>query len=179
MPSLIGRGPGQYLLACENRSAFDAFKATLDEELRPTDAIERIWVDEFVDLEWDLHRLRITRRTVVEQALTNRLAEKAGNILARFPMRDEDVPVSVAEIRYRALACVRGVPEHINFMSDALGRLNMNDELMIAQAETAETLARLEQSIEATSRLRDAVLSRLYARRDLIADGRIVSGRGR
>lgn len=36
-----------------------------------------MWVDEIVDLEWDLHRLRTTRRRVVENALTDQLANKA------------------------------------------------------------------------------------------------------
>ena len=79
-PSLIGEGPGQYLLHCENRRSFDEMKAAFDGELRPADPIERLWVDEIVDLEWDLHRLRTARRAVVETTLTENLARKVSEL---------------------------------------------------------------------------------------------------
>lgn len=178
-PSLIGDGPGQYLLGCENRRSFDEMKAAFDRELRPADPIERMWVDEMVDLEWDLHRLRTTRRRVVEDALTEQLAAKVSRCNAAVALLTQEEQPSPNEIRYYARTCVRGDPEGLAYVTEGLGILRLEDELQIAQVETAGTMARLEQSIHAISRLRDSILARLYGRRDGIASGRITCGSGR
>jgi hypothetical protein len=174
MPSLIGAGPGQYLLGCERRRSFDSLKAMLDEELRPADPIERLWVDEFVDLEWDLHRLRTTRRAVVENALATRLTEMAAS--GHGPGLSPEV---YGNIHAAAVGCARGVSAGRAAMDEMIGFFRIEDHLQVALTQTADVLARLEQSIHATSRLRDAILARLYSRRELIADGRVISGRRR
>ena len=177
-PSLIGDGPGQYLLGCENRRSFDDMKAAFDKELRPADPIERLWVDEIVDLEWDLHRLRGTRRAVLEIGLADRLAAMAttGAATSGVPSVSSG---AYEELRADALGCVRGVPAAQAVIGECIGFYKIEDELQTVQSQNADVLARLGQSIHATSRLRDAILARLYSRRDLIADGRIASGRDR
>ena len=187
IPSLIGVGPGQYLLGCENRRSFDEMKAAFDRELRPADPIERMWVDEIVDLEWDLHRLRTTRRRVVENALTDQLANRVlrcNAAVARLAQEanPEEIPPELpllVEIQYQARACVRGDPEGRAYITEGLGILRLEDELQIAHGETVGILARLEPSIHATSRLRDGILTRLYGRREAMAVGRIASGHAR
>lgn len=205
-PSLIGDGPGQYLLEWENRQSFDEMKAAFEQELRPVDPIERMWTDEFVDLEWDLHRLRRTRRTVVERALVERLTKKtlaavteAASLPARPPIareelteeerytfneeephrfEDDELPELVG-IKYQALKCVRGDRHGHEFMLHWLVRLDMDDEVRAAQADSVELLARVEYSIHATSRLRDAVVDRLYSRRVFKERRSVASGEAR
>jgi predicted RNA polymerase sigma factor len=82
-------------------------------------------------------------------------------------------------LRAAALRCVRGVPAAQAVIGECIGFYKIADELQAVQSQNADVLARLGQSIHATSRLRDAILARLYSRRDLIADGRIASGRDR
>ncbi len=185
MASLIGEGPGQYLLFWEARASFDGLKAAFDQELRPTDPIERMWADEIVDLEWDLHRMRRTRRTVVENALVERLTQKVvmmnaviGSLrpVSDYSAHSADAGIELASIKHQARKCVLGDPAGHQYIGDRLGVLKMEDELQFVQAEQTEVLASLEYSIHATSRLRDAVLARLYGRRNLIADNRAVSG---
>ena len=186
-PSLIGDGPGQYLLGCENRQSFDEMKAAFDRELRPADPIERMWVDEIVDLEWDLHRLRTTRRRMVEDALTDQLANRVFRCNAAVALmaqqeNPEEIPPELprlVDIQYEARACVRGDPEGRAYITEGLGTLRLEDELQIAHGETFGILARLEPSIHASSRLRDSILTRLYGRRDAMAGGRITSGHTR
>ncbi len=185
MASLIGEGPGQYLLFWEDRASFDGLKAAFDQELRPTDPIERMWADEIVDLEWDLHRMRRTRRTVVENALVERLTQRVvmmnaviGSLrpVSDYSAHSADAGIELASIKHQARKCVLGDPAGHQYIGDRLGVLKMEDELQFVQAEQTEVLASLEYSIHATSRLRDAVLARLYGRRNLIADNRAVSG---
>jgi hypothetical protein len=151
-------------------------KAAFDRELQPADPIERLWVDEIVDLEWDLHRLRGTRRAVLEAGLADRLAAMAATGAAAGGL---SVPSVYENLRAAALGCVRGVPAGRAVIDECVGFYKIEDELQVVQSQNAEVLARLAQSIHATSRLRDGILARLYSRRDLIADGRITSGRGR
>ena len=174
IPSLIGDGPGQYLLGCENRRSFDEMKAAFDRELRPADPIERMWVDEVVDLEWDLHRLRGTRRAVLEAALADRLAAMAalGVAAAGVP-----TPPTYTQLRAAALGCVRGVPAAQELIRQCAGPYRIADELQLVQSQSTDIQTRLGQSIHATSRLRDGILTRLYGRRDAMAGGRIASGR--
>lgn len=176
---MIGEGPGQYLLFWENRQSFDGLKAQFDEELRAADPIERMWVDEIVDLEWDLHRLRSTRRTIVENGLVERLTQRVARIAAGTAnLSGAELP-TLAEIKYQALKCVGGDPASHQYIVGWLTHLDMEHEVRSVQADNAELLARLESSIHAASRLRETILNRLYSRRDLIADGRIRSGQGR
>lgn len=204
IPPLIGEGPRQYLLGWEDHTSFDRLKAAIDEDLQPTGPIERMWVDEIVDLEWDLHRLRRTRRTIVERALVERLTQRthtvvmatatsspaselaaAGELSDRerhsfneeepYRFEDDEAP-SLAQIRYQALKCVRGDRHGREFILHWLVRLDMDDEVLAAQADSVELLARLETSIHATSRLRDGIVSRLYIRRDFIEPRRVASG---
>ncbi|MDO9076251.1 MAG: hypothetical protein Q7U72_02245 [Brevundimonas sp.] len=153
-------------------------KAAFDQELRPADPIERLWVDEIVDLEWDLHRLRGTRRAVLEIGLADRLAAMAATGAASGGVPSVSSG-AYEELRAAALGCVRGVPAAQAVIGECIGFYKIEDELQAVQSQNADVLARLSQSIHATSRLRDAILARLYSRRDLIADGRIASGRDR
>ena len=176
VPSLIGNGPRQYLLGCEDRASFDSFKAALDAELSPADPIERMWVDEVVDLEWDLHRLRSARRAVVEKGVITSLVElvslsEAGSEL----MAASRGMTGVTDVVW---GCVRGDPQSREVVSEAIGADRIEEVLQDEWLKTIELQARLEQSIHATSRLRDAVLSRVYSRRQIIENGRITSGSG-
>ena len=154
-------------------------KAAFDRELRPADPIERMWVDEIVDLEWDLHRLRTARRRVVEDALTDQLANKVFRCNAAVARLTQEEQPPLSDIQHYARECVRGDPEGRAYITEGLGILRLEDELQIAHGETVGILARLEPSIHATSRLRDSILTRLYGRRDAMAAGRITSGHAR
>lgn len=207
VPPLIGEGPRQYLLGCEDHKSFDRLRAAIDDDLQPTGPIERMWVDEIVDLEWDLHRLRRMRRTVVETALIERLAYRTHTIACataissratRLPapapgpareasdedpfdedeadwIDDSEAPL-LDEVRYQARQCVRGDRHGRDYLLRWLIRLNMDDELLAAQADCIPVLGRLETSIQATSRLRDAVVNRLYSRRDFMERRRVDAG---
>jgi hypothetical protein len=156
-------------------------KAAFDGELRPADPIERMWVDEVVDLEWDIHRLRTTRRLVVENALTDSLASRVFQInsMVAYQPPDGESPVEtprLGEIRYYARACIRGDPEAHEYIRAGLGILRLEDEYQNAYQVTSDALARLESSIHAASRLRDSIIARLYVRRQLIVGRRTITG---
>ena len=174
-PSLIGDGPGQYLLGCENRSAFNGMKEALDEDFGPVDAIERMWVDEIVDLSWDLHRLRNTRRAVVEKGLVDKLVEMV--TMTDAGMKLMEASRSVRGIVDAARGCAGGDAQSYQWVVGAIGADQIEDAFQQEMQRHMNVLERLETSIHATSRLRDAIVTRLYIRRAGIADGRIISGR--
>ena len=174
-PSLIGDGPAQYLLGCENRSAFDGMQAALDEDVGPVDAIERMWVDEIVDLSWDLHRLRNTRRAVVEKGLIDKLVEML--TMTDAGMKLMQASRSGRPIVDAARGCVRGDAQKYQLVVEAIGADQIEDAFQQEMQLQMNVLERLETSIHATSRLRDAIVTRLYVRRVGVAAGRIISGR--
>ena len=176
-PSLIGDGLGQYILGCENRLAFDRMKAALDEDFRPVDAIERMWVDEIVDLSWDLHRLRNTRRALVEKGLIEQLINMV--TMSDVGMRLMEASRSMTGINDAVRGCVRGDPQSHQVVVEAIGSDQIEDTFQREMQRHINMLERLEASVHATSRLRDAIVTRLYIRRAGIADGRIISGRAR
>ena len=175
IPSLIGDGPGQYLLGCENRSAFNGMKEALDEDFGPVDAIERMWVDEIVDLSWDLHRLRNTRRAVVEKGLVDKLVEMV--TMTDAGMKLMEASRNVGAIVDAARGCAGGDAQSYQWVVGAIGADQIEDAFQQEMQRHMNVLERLETSIHATSRLRDAIVTRLYIRRAGIADGRIISGR--
>jgi hypothetical protein len=163
MASLIGDGPRQYLLDCENQAVFDAVKLDHDEDLRPTDAVERMWVDEIADLDWHLHRLRSTRHGLVEGGLITGLVDlarqtPAGRIYFENPKGPE-------RLQAAARAYAKGLPAARDFFVDLIGAEQVEAVLHRQMAQTFEARARLEQSIETTLRCREAVLNCLYGRR--------------
>lgn len=175
MASLIGEGPRQYLLGCENLPAFDSLKAAFEDDLRPADPIERMWVDEIVDLQWDLHRLRKTRRAVVEKGLVEQLVSAV--TMTDAGMRLMEASRSMDGVDEAVRGCVRGDPHGYQVVVDAIGSDQIEDAIQQEMQRHIDVLERLETSIHATSRLRDAIVTRLYIRRAGIAEGRIISGR--
>ena len=167
--SLIGDGPRQYLLGCEELAAFDAADAALDSVLQPADPIEQIWCDEILDLEWTLHRLRMVRRTALETALVDRLSSKAAMGTMRDPVLSR---LGTENWRAAALGAVRGSAEAAEVLKQAMGHLRLQDEMRTVILEQADVMLRLDSSILAASRQRDAILSRLHGRRQLLAETR-------
>ena len=176
--SLLGDGPRQYLVGGEDFQSFDRLKAAFEAELQPIDPIERMWTDEFVGLEWDLHRLRKTLRAIVEVRLVERLGEMAYSGQAAGGLAP-GTPRTLNGLKDAARGYLRGVPEGAAAIHDSIGFHVLDDELQTVQVAAIDTFLRLEAAIRATSSQRDAVLARFYGRRDGIADGRIASGRTR
>lgn len=145
--SLIGEGPRAYLVGREDWRSFDEMKAAFDAELRPTDPVESLWVDEFVDLVWELHRLRNTRRAILETALTDRLASMAAMGRTRLGGGPPDRSTR-EDLRYAAQGYIRGVPEAVAAIEEAIGYLNVGDELQAVQIEALEMLLRLDSAIQ-------------------------------
>ena len=174
VPPLIGEGPRQYLLGCEDKPAFDGMMADFGGALRPADAIERMWVDEIVDLSWDLHRLRNTRRSVVEKELTARITE----LLIMTPTGERLMQEgrNTDALNRAARGYVEGDPASLAVVIDAIGGRRLEDALQDVMIKNADLRARLETSIHNTSRLRDGIVSRLYSRRDFIERRSVASG---
>lgn len=174
VPPLIGEGPRQYLLGCEDKPAFDGMMADFDGDLRPTDAIERMWVDEIVDLSWDLHRLRNTRRSVVEKGLTPRVIDML--IMTSTGERLMQEGRSTNALDRAARGYVEGDPASRAVVIDAIGRRRLEDALQDIMIRKADLLTRLETSIHTTSRLRAGIVGRLYSRRDFIERRSVAPG---
>lgn len=171
--SLIGEGPRQYLIEREDLHSFDGLKESLHGELRPADPIEQIWVDDVVDLEWSIHRLRKIRKSTVENSMKKNIAMIIVKQM-NYPMHS--IPAAVLE-KWQSIAA-----KYINGEAEAVDQIStfIEPSVLAAQLEDAFRCASdryqaLGNSIMAAARQRDAALTRLYGRREAIAAGRIAS----
>lgn len=169
--SLIGDGPRQYLSIYEDIQSFDAFRARIHEEIRPTDPVEQIWTDDIVDIEWSIHRLRNIRKSVVESRMSNKISMMVIKILK---YSEHTVPVAIYD-KWRTVAqkYVRGDSEAASQLSEVLGAAALERQMDDAFLAASDSYQAIGGSILAAGRQRDAVLTRLYGRREAIAAGRI------
>lgn len=169
--SLIGDGPRQYLSFFEDGHSFDNLRLQIHEEIRPSDPVERIWTDDIVDTEWSIHRLRNIRKSIVESRMTNNISMFVIKLLKHS---EHNVPVAVYD-KWKSVAreYIRGdgdaASQLIEIIDPAVLERQMDDAFLGA----SESYQAIGNSILAAGRQRDAVLTRLYGRREAIAAGRI------
>lgn len=169
--SLIGKGPRQYLSVFEDIDSFDCLRVQIHDEIIPTDPIERIWTDDIVDIEWGIHRLRIIRKSIVENRMANNIAMFVVKFLKysdyNFPDSTYDNWKSVAQ-RY-----VLGDSDAASQLIEMIGSTALERQMDDAFLGASDSFQAIGNSILAAGRQRDAVLTRLYGRREAIAAGRI------
>jgi len=169
--SLIGDGPRQYLSVYEDIQSFDAFRARIHEEIRPSDPVEQIWTDDIVDIEWSIHRLRNIRKSIVENRMSNKISMM---IIKMLKYSEHTVPAVIYD-KWRIVAqkYVRGDSEAASQLSEVLGAAALEHQMDDAFLGASDSFQAIGNSILAAGRQRDAVLTRLYGRREAIAAGRI------
>lgn len=169
--SLIGYGPRQYLSAFEDIQSFDAFRVRIHEEIRPSDPVEQIWTDDIVDIEWSIHRLRNIRKSIVENRMSNKISMMVIKIL-RYS--EHTVPAGIYD-KWKVIAqkYVRGDSDAASQLAEVLGAAALEHQMDDAFLAASDAYQAIGGSILAAGRQRDAVLTRLYGRREAIAVGRI------
>lgn len=169
--SLMGEGPRDYLLGCEDIESFDNLDQRLNNEIAPCDPIEEMWFDEIVDFTWNMHRLKNIKKITVETKIKKKIVE----MTEEKGMNDSRVWGRQTNLSRLARDYVKGAKRSDNLIVEILGPVELKDALYTAQSDVAEVLMRLDLCIIAIARQRDATIDRLYGRRELIAKGRLVA----
>lgn len=154
-----------YVSSVEDRDMLAQLKEQLELDLSPQDFVERLWIDEIVIVEWEAHRLRSAKKVCLEKGMALAMGEHwvakngvPGSPEDRYAYRE--IPAAIAgDIASRAILNVRLEKDHFRGGSTlpASGYLQeVNRQLD------------LERAILACGHRRDAILNRLYGRRELL-----------
>ena len=71
------------LLKGEDPAAYDQFLAKATAAIKPADFIEEIFVRDFVDIDWEIVRVRRLKSDLVNQALSSKLKEALEELLSK------------------------------------------------------------------------------------------------
>lgn len=151
------------LLDGEDEAEYTGFVEQCISAIGPEDAIERIWLQDFIDNMWDIQRLRRIKVSIVQAA------RKSGVkvLIGQFTGHD----------RYSAHAqniaddWSGGEPDALSYVSDLLQANGLNDDAIIAEAfrDQFKTLERIDGLVASYSYRRDAAIRELERRRDGLA----------
>jgi hypothetical protein len=169
------------LLSGEKRDDYNALHARIVEAVRPTDALEAIWVGDVVDLTFDINRLRRMQLRIIEAAKAEALERlvrpvQGGSDSHRFAKAFHNATVKQVDAALKGMAL-----NHDHVMAKALEvRIAEVDKVnsMIAQAED-----RRNRALREIDRHRDVLAARLRAAAEIedahfevVEDGCAVTG---
>lgn len=162
--SLAGTPP---LLISESRDAFNAFHEACRAEIKPSGPIERMYIDEFVDLSWESQRLRRWKATILDTARRTALQHLLEQLVPKGACMFRDIgddPEDVSRLYFvnnEARAAV----------SEALARFQLDVSAIEAQAlrDTLPVLDLIEKQLTSVEVRRDRALACLAAYRETLA----------
>lgn len=160
--------PALPLIAGECAADQHAFELACRRALRPKDAIEDVWAQDFIDYEWELQRLRRMKVAVIQAARREAMREFLPDYLTPGDLRGSSKGETA---RLLAEDWSRGNPKATARVINVLKRHDLSLDAVMAAA----LLARLDQ-LECFDKLigvaehrRNAALGELEKRRDLLA----------
>jgi len=164
-PEVLGSSmPVPPLIDGESEADYHAFRESCLRAVRPKDAIEKIWLQDFIDYSWEATRFRrmkvaliqATRREAVERLVKDCLGsdlltwDAAKSLAQGWSSSNED---SVAEV---------------NALIEQHGH-NFDTVLAMAVSLKLKDLERIDRLIASYDYRRDAAIRELEKRRDLLA----------
>ena len=151
-----------YLHPGESEPDFAALYLDVMSELAPADIIERLWCDDIVALIWESHRLRRVKRALLAVQENERLRDRLMKY-EHVNYRDLNRVMSARHLGDRA--AIEKVERAI--AADPLG---VQDGPALDHLEDIEKMLAIDKSIEAADKRRDALLSNLYVRREMLGE---------
>lgn len=154
--SMFGAPP---LLEGESLKDYNALLRQIREAVKPTDAIEEMWVEDCAYLFWDTVRLRRQKTELIKANMHRGLQtvletlcpqSQASDLTSSWSVRDE---------------------EAIETINELLASANLSMEAVQAQtlAEIIDKVERIDRMIETSERRRNATLHGMVRRRSFLA----------
>lgn len=179
--SFFGPAP---VLDGEDGAAYDELLAQVSSSVKPTDAIEEIWVRDVVDRTWEILRFRRIKNSLFAEGLRDSLRAKLISILREpEPEKEPGAPYELLPITYsppapwvveadelidKWAAGNRTARERVDkLLSEA--NVTMMDLMPSALLENLEKIDQVEQMILSSERCRNSVLREIEHRRAMSA----------
>lgn len=165
------------LLQGEDASSYQQFLNEVVDFAKPADIVEKIWVRDFVDLHWDVDRLRRIKARLISSAksIVKDLALHVVTIHSIPPGQEDDAPILEGSLEW--LLC-RGDDKSLEKAATLLERERRSDdaELILPERHAAQgfaneisILARIERMLATMEARRDKALHQLEKRRAALA----------
>ena len=151
------------LIDGETRPDYEAFHASCLRAVKPADAIERVWLQDFIDYTWEAQRLRGMKAALL-QVNKRRAVERL--------IRDL---VDTNKINFRVSSMSQGwssgEPNAVKYVEVLLHEHGLTDTSVMAKAVEIclPVLEKIDKLINGYDYRRDAALRELEKRRDLLA----------
>lgn len=157
-----------YLSRHEAGETFSELRAGVEAAIAPRDFIERLWTDEIVTAEWEGHRLRSVKKILVELGMAKALEDRWRQSPAgRIGFGTEYIPGA-------ARGVIEGDPQAIETATMDFRRNPLDQtQRLLAEGYLAKMKDQLEleRVIQSCGQRRDAIITRLYGRRELLRNG--------
>lgn len=155
-----------YLSSAENYTRYDSLRNAIYAELTPVGVIERLWVDDIVELEWEAHRLRTAKKAALDLGMRRTL----DGVLRSSPMANtRAAQISGDWVEGTISAYLAGDQSATRQVEVILRHRSPQTDLMgEAYLEVFALMAGLEKLLLACDSRRDALLANLYGQRELL-----------
>ncbi len=174
--ALLGPAP---VTALENQNLYEMRLASLLDDLAPADAIERMWVKDIVDLDWEVDRLKRAKAVAIAMAEEGALAKlfksmaiADGSRATELAGGDRAEAADYLAARARAQSGADELTQYALEYSGqrirlALAKFGLSEAQIgdAALLQILETVERLDRLIQIAGRRRDAVIRDLERRR--------------
>lgn len=151
------------LLDGEDEAEYAGFVEQCISAIGPEDAIERIWLQDFIDNMWDIQRLRRIKVSIVQAARKSGIKTLIGQFTdhERYSIHAQNVADDWSE----------GEPDALSYVSDLLKANGLNEDAIVAEAfrDQFKTIERIDGLVASYSYRRDAAIRELDRRRDGLA----------
>ncbi len=151
--------PSLPLIEGENEADYQAFREGCLREVKPKDAIETVWLQDFIDYTWEAQRLKRMKGALIEAEKC-----KATEGLIRF-FADDNL---ANEAKSLSKEWSRGEQETVEYVEALFKEHGISGATVMAKAVVGclETLESLDKLIGFYDYRRDAALRELEKRRD-------------
>ena len=157
--------PPAPLIEGDNPADYEAFQALCLAAIRPKDAIEHIWLRDFIDYSWDTLRFRRMRAALIlasrKEAVRRLVQEHLPDVFNKW---GEDA-------KNLAHGWSASSEDHVSEVEELLKQHGLGPENIIAEAISIKIkdLERIEKLIAAYDHRRDKAIQELEKRRDALA----------
>ncbi len=151
------------LIDGEKRSDYEAFHASCLRALQPTDAVETVWLQDFIDNTWEAQRLKKMKFALIQKGRRN--------AVRRLILEYSNDEISEAEVYVLAQRWSEGNSTASNYVGELIEKYELGEAAVMVRAmeNSLPTLERIEKLIGTYNYRRDASLRELEKRRDVIA----------
>ncbi len=151
------------LIDGEKRSDYEAFHASCLRALQPTDAIETVWLQDFIDNTWEAQRLKKMKFAIIQMGRRD--------AVRRLIKEYSQGEFSEGESYALALRWSEGNSSATDFVAVLIKKYELGEAAVMVRAmeNSLPTLERIEKLIATHNYRRDASLRELEKRRDILA----------